>query len=66
MLQKVILQQAVLIATITLTLLHKNPVFLKQKRLHRNYARKGDLAKLVKIAQELMSGFDSLDISCLK
>ena len=29
-------------------------------------ARKGDLAKLVKIAQELMSGFDSLDISCLK
>lgn len=29
-------------------------------------ARKGDLPKLVKIAQELMSGFDSLDISCLK
>ena len=29
-------------------------------------ARKGDLAKLVKIAQELMSGFDGLDISCLK
>ena len=29
-------------------------------------AKKGDLAKLVKIAQDLMSGFDRLDTSCLK
>lgn len=29
-------------------------------------ARKGDLAKLVKIAQELVAGFDQLDTSCLK
>ena len=29
-------------------------------------ARKGDMQKLVTIAQELMSGFSGLDISCLK
>ena len=29
-------------------------------------ARNGDLAKLVKIAQNLMAGFDELDVSCLK
>ena len=28
--------------------------------------RKGDLAKLVKIAQDLIAGFDKLDTSCLK
>ena len=28
--------------------------------------RKGDLAKLVKIAQDLMKGFEELEISCLK
>ena len=28
--------------------------------------RKGDLAKLVKIAQDLMKGFEELETGCLK